>query len=84
MKEITLDCTGIADKKQLHQALYETLALPEWYGHNLDALFDCLTECDETHLTLLHWDELGDWNESFASVFEDAAVENEYFTYTIV
>ena len=83
MNVITLDCNGIADKKQLHQALYEALALPEWYGHNLDALFDCLTECDLLHLKLLNWKMLADWRIGFESVFQDAAAENDSFTFEI-
>ena len=83
MKEITLDCAGITGKTQLHQALFDALELPEWYGYNLDALMDCLTECGEVHLTLLHWDALGDWREAFASVFEDAATENPYLSFTL-
>ena len=83
MKKTTIDCTGIAEKSQLHQALFEVLELPVWYGHNLDALFDCLTECNKTHLTLLNWSKLGDWRQGFAAVFEDAATENNGFSYTL-
>ena len=85
MKEIIVDCSGIADKRQLHEALKAALCLPEWYGKNLDALFDCLTELDdETHLILQNWDRDAAFACGFESVFTDAATENKAFTYTII
>lgn len=33
-----------SDAEQLLQTLGSELALPEWYGANLDALYDCLTD----------------------------------------
>lgn len=74
MKEITIDCSQITKESQLHQALFEALRLPEWYGHNLDALFDCLTELEEdTHLILQSWDKDLHFSCSFEAVFTDAA-----------
>ena len=74
MREITLDCSQITDETQLHQALFEALALPAWYGHNLDALFDCLTELEEeTHLILENWDADSHYSKGFEAVFTDAA-----------
>lgn len=74
MKEITLDCSLFTHKAQLHQALFEALSLPQWYGHNLDALFDCLTDLPEqTHLILKNWNTYTDGREGFEAVFADAA-----------
>ena len=85
MNEIILDCAQIADKKQLHTALAEALHFPQWYGNNLDALMDCLTELeDETHLVLTNWPKNATFSEGFASTFADAAEENSAFTYTLV
>ncbi len=39
----TVDLTGVLTKGQLHTAFRESLDLPEYYGENLDALWDCLT-----------------------------------------
>jgi len=84
MNEIVLDCSGITDARQLHEALMTALELPEWYGHNLDALFDCLTELSEdTHLVLTNWDSDADYRCGFESVFTDAMEENPVFRYTI-
>lgn len=41
-----LEGDAITSREALHRALAEGLELPEWYGGNLDALHDCLTELD--------------------------------------
>ena len=40
MREFTLDGSFIDSRQALHAALSHGLDLPEWYGGNLDALFD--------------------------------------------
>lgn len=42
--EIILDGRTVDSRETLHQRLSELLHLPVWYGRNLDALHDCLTE----------------------------------------
>lgn len=74
---ITIDCSQVTDKSQLHSLLAEKLAFPDYYGHNLDALMDCLTDI-RTRITirLLGWHNLGDWKEGFENVFLNATLEN--------
>ena len=43
MQTIFLDGRQYADGQALHQALQRMLSLPEWYGCNADALYDCLS-----------------------------------------
>ena len=38
------DCHGATDKKSVLTRLGEDLKLPDYYGRNLDALYDCLTD----------------------------------------
>lgn len=45
--EIILDGRTVDSRETLHQRLTELLQLPAWYGRNLDALHDCLTELRE-------------------------------------
>ena len=45
MIELTLD--GALGLDAIHDQLAETLHFPDYYGRNLDALFDCLTEIEE-------------------------------------
>lgn len=45
MQEIfTVDLSGVSDRRGLHDRIQEALPLPEYYGRNLDALYDTLTE----------------------------------------
>ena len=41
---IFIDAERYASAKELHQALKLLLDLPEYYGCNADALYDCLSE----------------------------------------
>ncbi len=38
------DCQGASDKKAVLTQLGDDLKLPDYYGRNLDALYDCLTD----------------------------------------
>lgn len=75
---LTLDCLGLK-KDGVFKAFAEGLKAESWFGNNLDALYDLLTD-RENFLTvdLLHWEE-ADLTEaerfSFESLFEDAAEE---------
>lgn len=46
MKTYYLNVLG-QDEASVHQSLKVLLGLPEYYGNNLDALFDCLSERKE-------------------------------------
>ena len=47
MAEIVLDGLELRSLEEVHDRFAQALALPEWYGRNLDALFDCLTDLGE-------------------------------------
>lgn len=76
---ILIDCTGIENKQQLHGLLAQKLAFPDYYGHNLDALFDCLMDIRQpTTIKLEGWSALGDWKQGFTDVFVDAALDDPH------
>ena len=52
MKKVILDCEKLLDRKQAHLYLAEMLNFPDYYGKNLDALYDCLTELGECTIVL--------------------------------
>ena len=79
---ITIDCGGCADKQALHARIAAALNFPHWYGHNLDALMDCLTDLADTHVTLTGWREVDFPAEGFWETFVDAARENPQLSVT--
>ena len=79
MKKIILECLGIETAQCLHEKLKEALGFPDFYGHNLDALHDCLTEISEdTKLTLNGFDALGSFRTGFRIVLNAAEEENPH------
>lgn len=39
-----VDLSGVRDKTALLKTIGAAMAFPEWYGHNWDALLDCLAD----------------------------------------
>ena len=79
--EYCIDVSQISSAGEFHRVLAQTLDFPDWYGHNLDALFDCLTELEApVRLILKNWDDGWDYAAGFRSVFEDAQSENPDLT----
>ena len=88
MRIITLDIEKMRSLPMLHKYLHTALALPEYYGANLDALYDCLTEIAEpTELVVPQKvaDEayLGRYGQQFLQVLQDAAAANDALTITL-
>ncbi|WP_339784483.1 barstar family protein [Paenibacillus sp. FSL R7-0313] len=52
MNTVILDGEDFASSAELHQQLKVKLKLPDFYGGNLDALWDCLTGTVELPLEL--------------------------------
>ena len=64
-----------------HPYLARMLRLPDWYGANLDALYDCLTEKGPCTLVVLGAEALrqeGGWGARALAVLEDAARDNPH------
>lgn len=77
MLHIILNGEKLETKEAMHDYLAKMLHLPEYYGKNLDALHDCLTDIgEETELILLNWDAF-DHTKRAAHVMMDSAGENE-------
>lgn len=82
MQIITLDGARMTSKRDAHLYLAQTLRFPVYYGRNLDALYDCLTEfCGDTVLILQNADamrrDLGDYGERLLETLSDAAENSE-------
>ena len=79
MEEITIDCGKIQTADDLHRLFRESLSFPDWYGNNLDALYDCLTgTCGKVRL--LDWEtaetNLGTYGRKAKKVIAAAALRN--------
>ncbi|AJY75442.1 barstar family protein [Paenibacillus beijingensis] len=85
MREVLLDGRKIDHLNELHAALKEALELPDYYGNNLDALWDCLTGWVDMPLTIrwLHVEEserkLGAYSRQLLQLFRDAEQEMDGF-----
>jgi len=70
---VCLDCS--LELAELHDLLAEQLNFPQWYGKNLDALFDCLsTMTQEVLLNVFHSEE----KPQLLRVLMDSANVNPY------
>lgn len=88
MREILLDGRDFTSRGVAHDLLQARLDLPAYYGRNLDALFDCLTELGEpTHITLTYAEALAEGLGAYGSllirVLADAARDNPRLTLDI-
>lgn len=77
MDEYLVDLSSVTDRHSLHRRLREALPLPEWYGSNLDALYDFLTDLPVPVTIRFSGsekakDRLDDYFELFRRVLRDA------------
>ena len=79
MKTFVLNGAEVANREELHCRLAEGLGFPAWYGGNLDALYDCLTDCTGK-VRILNWEiaeeRLGNYGTKSKKVIAAAAVHN--------
>lgn len=77
MKQIILDTNLLSDASKVHDYLMETLEFPEYYGKNLDALYDCLTDLEDVEITIALPQEDGAIFQKILRVFKAADRANE-------
>lgn len=78
MEKIHLDGRMFTSKNALHKTLKNKLDLPDYYGENADALWDCLTTWVTLPLTI-EWgffreskEMLGSYADLILETFQDA------------
>ena len=77
MKQVILDGNILADAAQVLNYLKEMLEFPEYYGKNLDALHDCLTDLEDVEIAITPPEEDGAIFQRILRVFKAADRENE-------
>ena len=75
---IILDGKAMTDRPAAHSHLAERLDLPTYYGRNLDALYDMLTDIGaDTEIILMDpaavAEQLGKYGEALLSTMQEAA-----------
>ena len=85
MERVVIDCGAVKTKADLHAALAAALRFPAWYGNNLDALHDLLTDiAADTTLRLENWADaeaaLGGYGQRAEKVLAVCTLENEKLT----
>ncbi len=83
-----IDGSAICSRDELHDALARQLALPDYYGRNLDALFDCLTDIREDSDIVVRepdalFAHLGVYADILQNVLRDAEGENPHLRLVI-
>lgn len=78
METIRLDGARLRDREEAMELLGQALVLPEWWGRNLDALYDCLTDLGRPmRLEVFHREQMAEtpFGRRLLRVLEDAAAE---------
>lgn len=88
MEEIFLDGYKMISKSETHKYIKKMLNFPDYYGENLDALWDILsTKSKIISIFLLHeekiYENLGDYGKQLIDVFQEAANSNTNIKFTL-
>lgn len=82
MRICVIDGNEMKNRDTLHDALSKKLNFPKWYGRNLDALYDCLTDMSE-ETEIQFWNvnalesHLGNYAKALVKVAHVAAENND-------
>jgi ribonuclease inhibitor len=82
---VILEGEKLKNIEDFHKEISKLLEFPDYYGNNLDALWDCLTSWIEPPITLVWKDfevsnlNLGDFAYKARSIFDDAEKEIDGF-----
>ena len=75
--ELIIDGSALPEAAAVHDLFTRALDLPEWYGRNLDALYDVLTERGEPlRLLVRNREALAEYAEDLRRTLAEAAAEN--------
>ena len=78
MNNITLKLDKFSKKEELHSYLKKKMKFPDYYGENLDALFDCLTDISADTAVDIKYDADNELQRAVLAVFSDAVSQNTH------
>ena len=89
MKIVRINGRDFETEEEVHAYLSEDLGFPSYYGKNLSALYDCLTELsDDTRIILdiseTEEDEMIDYLQRMAEVISDAVDASDYLEMELI
>lgn len=87
--QVELDGRLMTSREAAHDQISERLSFPAYYGRNLDALYDLLTEYrEQLEITLVNPSDLishlGGYGTSLLKTFLDAEKENACLTVSVI
>ena len=75
--KLIIDGSVLSAEAAVHDLFTRALDLPEWYGRNLDALYDVLTERGEPlRLLVRNREALAEYAEDLLRTLAEAVAEN--------
>ena len=85
---VILDGKAMVDRVAAHSHLAQQLELPTWYGRNLDALYDVLTEIGwDTEIVLQApaavAENLGRYGAALLRTMQEAAEDNPHLIFKL-
>lgn len=77
-KKFIIDGNELTDWKAFHQVFKETMNFPQYYGNNMDAWIDCMTDIKESLLiSITNSEELKEKQEEiYFTILECTALVN--------
>ncbi len=83
MKKIKIDCKKIYSKEAFHKEIARLMDFDEYYGENLDALWDELTQEKEFKISLINSKylilNLDDYGEQILNLFDEIKQESDKY-----
>ncbi len=85
MNEIELDGKRLTSEDSTRDYLFDKFEFPEYYGRDLESLYDALTDVtEETNISIIGREQMEAtaYGSRLIWVFEDAASDNDKLTLT--
>ena len=91
MEQITVDFTGCKYWGEIHKVLKNTFDFPDYYGENLDALWDCLRDYNDEDTIQVYVkgvnqipEELSEHMKGILKIFDRVHEETPNITFEVI